>query len=104
MSAYFSSEKTCNLCHGKGTCGTYRPLIIFLINHSNTLGKDYDEIFGALAYICDDFTPLPGGGEGTTEYVAGRHEDDNCIDECPLCEEDREKAEALTKELKGFDE
>jgi hypothetical protein len=82
-----SSEKTCNLCHKRGTCGTLRPLIIHLINHSDDLGKDYDDIFAALACVCKKFIPLPGG-EGTTEYIAERHGADECVDDCPLCEKE----------------
>ncbi len=84
-----SSEKTCNLCNVKGTCGIFRPLIIHLKNHSDKLGKDYDDIFAAFAYACKKFVPLPGG-EGTTEYIAERHGVDECVDDCPLCEKEKD--------------
>lgn len=103
MSAYSSSEKTCNLCHARETCGVFRPLIIHLIYHKEQIGKDHDDIFVEVANQCNRFTPLPGGGEGTTEYVAERHEDDNCIEDCPLCEKERDRAEELREELKGYD-
>lgn len=83
-------EKTCILCKTRETCGVVRPIVAFLKGHSATRGKDYDDLYAWLPYTCNIFIPLPGGGEGTTEYNEERHLAGDCVEDCPLCENERD--------------
>jgi hypothetical protein len=84
----WKSEKTCNLCNVREGCRRRIEIDAILHRDQADLGKDYDGMWGALGYICDSFVPLPGGGEGTVEYINERHREGDCIDNCPLCEDE----------------